>query len=495
MHRIWGLVAGAPVGVLAAFAAGARSWTALEIGAALGGAALLLAVHLAGRFASPEAERGAHLARGASVGLAALPAAAASWLGLQPGALAALAAVVAVLAVRLGFAMRASGPGGGWIRQLADAALAVVAGAVISLAAAALVAALGGPARGPSGGEGLASYVYGIDAGVALGPDPGCAPEVAAQEVLGSGASPAVGDDGRTVWFEAPGPDGRRQIHRLDRAEGSVRCWTCNEPGNNRRPKLSANGASIVFETDRHRAAFEPVNVELHAFSARAAEPKGSRRLTFDPAPDAFGSLDPGGRALVWSSGRGGRYAVARAALLTGHGGLLLGEPGALVAGGATWVAPLAWSPDARALVVLRGDPFGVQHAFALDPATGRETALSRPEARVVAASFSSDGATLAVATTRPAAASAALPEWLGFLTGRLEALGAAEPARFRGSGVRMGPSDGALSEVPLGDVARYGYPTGVALEPDARALVLGQRRAAPGRAEERLVRIELRCP
>jgi hypothetical protein len=493
VHRIWSLVAGVPVGILGALAAGARSWTALEIGAAVGGALLLLAVHLAGRFASAEAERGAHLARAASVGLAALPAAAAAWLGLQPHPAASLTVVVVALAIRLGFAMRASGPGGGWLRQLAAGAGALGAGAVLTLAAAALLALLGGPPRATP--DALASYVYGVDASVPLGPDPGCSPTVAAQQVIGSGASPAVGDGGRVVWFEGAGPDGRRQIHRLDRESGAARCWTCAEPGNNRRPKLSANGASIVFETDRYRGPFEPVNVELHAFPARADAPRGSRRLTFDLGPDGFGSLDPGGRALVWSSGRGGRYAVAHAALRSGHGGILLDAPRALVPGGAAWVAPLAWSPDARTLVVLRGDPLGVQETFALDPATGHVTPLSQPRARVVAASFSADGTTLAVATTRPAAAAAALPEWLGFLVARLATLGGVEATRFRGTGVRIGPDAAALAEVPLGEVARFGHPTGIALEPDARAFVLGQRRATAEGAEERLLRIELSCP
>jgi hypothetical protein len=48
---------------------------------------------------------------------------------------------------------------------------------------------------------------------------------------------------------------------------------------------------------------------------------------------------------------------------------------------------------------------------------------------------------------------------------------------------------------VPLGEAASFGHPTGIALEPDGRAFVLGQRRASAEGAEERLLRIALRCP
>jgi hypothetical protein len=494
VHRIWAFLAGLPVGVLGAFAAGTPSWSSLELSLPLCGAAWLAAVELAGRLASPEPERGAQLARAASVGAAALPAAAATWIGLLPGAPAALACVAFAFALRLAWATRASGPAGGWARPLGAAAAWLAAGAALSLAAAGLLAAASGSAPRGERAEALAAFVYGVDAGVPLGPDPRCEAAVASEQVLGVGAAPAVSDE--ALWFEAPGPDGRRQIHRLDRAGGAARCWTCEEPGNNRRPRLSSNGASIVFETDRYRGPFEPVNLELHASAARAPEPRRSRRLTFDAGPDTHGSLAPGGRSLVWSSGSGGRHAVAWAGLRSGHGGLVLGAAEALVPGRAAWVAPLAWSPDARSLVVLRGDPLGVQEAFALDPATGRERALSHPDARVVAASFSADGALLAVATTRPAAAAAALPPWLGFLVGRIAALGPAPAARARGSGVRIGPAaDAALTELPLGELAGFGAPTGIALEPDGRALVLGQRRTTAAGVEERLVRIALRCP
>jgi hypothetical protein len=247
-----------------------------------------------------------------------------------------------------------------------------------------------------------------------------------------------------------------------------------------------------VFETDRHASPREPLNWELHLVQAGGEKPRASRRLTYDPAPDRHGGLDPTGQLLVWSSGAGGGYRVASAPLERGHGGLLLGPVRVLAAGGTAWVAPLAWAPDARTLVVLRGDPIGLQSAQAIDPATGRVEPLSRSGAHVAAASFSADGTTLALATTRPAAAAGALPSALGFAVARIAALGGLEGARLRGTGLRIGPPwADSLDDVPLGEVGRFGAPTGLALEPDGRAVVLGQR-SADGR--ERLLRLALRC-
>jgi hypothetical protein len=491
LHRIWAFLAGLPVGLLGALAWGRGAWTALEAGALAGGLALALAVWLAERLASHDDARGAHLARAASVGLAALPAAAAAWLGLAPGAGALLACVLLALGLSVLRATRASGPAGGARGALVSALAAVALGAALALAAAAGVAAWRG--RGPFPAPELARYAYDVDAGVPLGPEPRCEPELASVEVLGAGASPALADAGAVVWYDAPGEDGRRQVHRLDRRTGDARCWTCAEPGSNRRPRPGPSGGDVVFETDRHASPREPVNWELHLVSARGEEPPASRRLTYDPAPDTFGALDPVGRLLVWSSGAGGSYAVASAPVTRGHGGLRVGPRRALVPGGTAWIAPLAFAPDARGLVVLRGDPVGLQGARLLDPASGREAALSRPGAHVVAADFSADGATLALATTRPAAAAAVLPSALGFAVARVAALAGLEGGRLRGTGLRVGPSWAeAPPEVALGEIAAFGPPTGLALEPDGRALVLGQRRA--GGAEERLLRLVLRC-
>jgi hypothetical protein len=110
----------------------------------------------------------------------------------------------------------------------------------------------------------------------------------------------------------------------------------------------------------------------------------------------------------------------------------------------------------------------------------------------VAAAGFSADGSLLAVATTRPAAAARALPTWLGFAVARVAALAGLEGSRLRGTGLRLGPPwAGELAEVPLGELAAWGAPTGLALEPDGRAALLGLRRAD---GAERLVRVAFRC-
>ena len=489
MHRIWAFAAGVPVGILAALASGGSAWLALDLAAAVGGLAMLVAVTIAGRYAGPEVER-AQLAGAASVGLAALPAAAGAWLGLLPGARWMLAAVVVAIALALLRAMRGHGPRSS-SQQLATALGALALSALATIAVAGALAAFGAPAADAERIAKRATGALDVDAGVALGPDPGCEPVVADARSLASGARPFVSDGGGVVWYDAAESDGRRQVHRLERATGRDVCWTCGEPGNNRRPRLSPNGKSVVFETDRYASAFEPVNWELELAGTLAAQPGRSRRLTYEPGPDTYGGFAPGGALLLWSSGERGRYAVATGGLRSGHGGLLLSPPNPIVPGGASGVVPLAWSPDARALMSLRGDPLGVQMTTLVDPATGGERALGWPDARVVAAAFSADGSRLAVATTRPAAAAAALPKALGFLTARIAALGSDEPTRFRVSGVRIGAPDGELAAVPLGEHEAWGHPTGIALEPDGRAFVLGQRTAT---GAERLLRVELRC-
>jgi hypothetical protein len=490
LHRIWAFAAGVPVGILAALAWDGGAWLALDLSAVAGGAAMFLAVALAGRFAVPEVER-AQLAGAASVGLAALPAAAGAWIGLLPGARWMLAAVVVAIAFALLRAMRGHGPRSA-VQQFATAGAAL---AISTFATVALGGALAAFGAGEPSADQTAKRAAGaldMDASVALGPDPQCEAAVANAHPIGSGARPFVSDGGAVVWFDAVESDGRRQVHRLERASGRDVCWTCGEPGNNRRPRLSPNGSSLVFETDRYVSAFEPMNWELELASAQSAHPGRSRRLTYDPGPDTYGGYAPGGGLLLWSSGSRGRYAVATAGLRSGHGGLLLSPANPFAEGGASWIVPLAWSPDARALVALRGDPLGVQETTILDPATGTHRRLAWPDARAVAASFSADGTLVAVATTRPAAATAALPKALGFLTARIAALGSDEPTRFRVSGVRIGaPGADELAPVPLGDHEAWGHPTGIALEPDGRAFVLGQRNAT---GAERLIRVELRC-
>jgi hypothetical protein len=178
---------------------------------------------------SHDEARAAHLARAASVGLAALPA------SRRPGSLAPAPErrhgrwsrrLCAPRDARLGLRARAAPVR---LRSLrCDRRRARVA------AAAGAAAWRGREAAPPAA---LARDVGDVDASVPLGPGPGCAPEGASVETLGAGARPAVSDGGSVVWYDAAGEDGRRQIQRLDRRSGVSQCWTCAEPGSNRRPR------------------------------------------------------------------------------------------------------------------------------------------------------------------------------------------------------------------------------------------------------------------
>jgi hypothetical protein len=79
------------------------------------------------------------------------------------------------------------------------------------------------------------------------------------------------------------------------------------------------------------------------------------------------------------------------------------------------------------------------------------------------------------------------LPWWLGNLVARWP--GAIE-IRGLGTGVRLGDVTTELHPVELGSIARWDMPTGIALAPDARSFVLGQR----GPGGERIVRVALAC-
>ena len=151
-----------------------------------------------------------------------------------------------------------------------------------------------------------------------------------------------------------------------------------------------------------------------------------------------------------------------------------------------SWIVPLAWAPDARTLVVARGQPLAPLLGERIDPATGE----SWPVARGLLSggvSFSADGSLMAVASTAPSGVTRLVPVALGNLLAR-----AADEANAGAEGTRIAIGDVGteLAEVELGPVARWGAPTGIALSPDARAFVLGQR----GSRGERIVRVELVC-
>jgi hypothetical protein len=485
--RAWCFVCGLAPGALAAFAFAppdASLPASLGAGAAAGGLVLLgLASLLARRGAD-----GRSLAAGAGAGLAAAPALGAAWLGLAPGARPLAWAALALVVVALAVAARESH---GRARPVRAAALGLLGGAVAVVAGAGALARLG--AVEPTFGEAAAVGIYDLDARVATLPLPRCGPRPAAVEVLlGRGAHPRLARDGASLWFDAPGGDGRRQVHRMLVATGEVACFTCGEPGENRRPDPNPTGTSVVFDSDRHRGPRAPANTELHLLDARG-EPgsRASRQVSFSPGRDDHALFAPDGRSLLWSRGSGGRYDVVSAGFLTGHGGLLLAPPRVVAAGRAAWAAPLAWSADARALVVGRGGPRRPLSAEQLDPATAELRALGD----VVDAAFSADGGRVALARA-PGAPAPGARAWLGFLLGSLAEARGEPPARLAGgTALETGDTSGELAALELGDVATWGVPTGVALSPDGRWLVLGQRRAAAaGGAEDRLVKLTPDC-
>ncbi|MCP5060486.1 MAG: hypothetical protein GY937_27630 [bacterium] len=207
------------------------------------------------------------------------------------------------------------------------------------------------------------TLAFDIDAEVALGPLLEC--EAALQQgpvLANSGAHPRFGAPEGRLWFDAPGSEGRRQLHFIDPGSRASRCWTCGEAGNNFRPVPNPIGEGVLFESDRGGG--------LGVFSAETRErSRGrlpSRRIIPATAPGAFPIYEAGGRGMVWSTGNEGRFSILTAALVAGHGGLSLGSHRPLVSGGLDWVAPLAWSLDARSLVYARGaGPDAFQQAWA----------------------------------------------------------------------------------------------------------------------------------
>jgi len=498
LWRLWSFASGLPLGAFAAIASAPDADTAAARapwGALAGGLLLALATSLLARWRDDEPERGRHLAAAASAGWLAVPAGLAWWSGFAPGRAGWLAGCVAVLAFALWKGAHTLGPAGGTRRQLLRAALFVAGGAVAAVAIGALAAAArGAGASTPS--PRLADTLFDLDAAVATRALPSCSPEPRAVRVLlAEGAHPRLSPDGRTVWFDAPaaGDGGRRQIHRLERAGGAPRCWTCGEPGNNVRPHLAEPGLALVFDSDRTATWLHPDDTEVYLASATHALP--SRRLTFHPGPDERALLGPGSQRVAWSRRDGGRYEVASAALRSGHGGILLGKVGVLARGGSDWIAPLAWAPDARTLVLARGNPFAPLTGIALDPATGAEATLGRTIAP--AASFVADGGWLAFATAQGGHRGGALPAALGFALGPWATALERQLPLLGGTGVRAGPSAEPAAAAPLAlpaALATWGEPTGLALAPDGEAFVLGQRRAGAAGVEERLVEVTLSC-
>jgi hypothetical protein len=497
--RCWCFVAGLPLGALAMLVVRriaardeAPSFRELELGAALGGLLLVIVASLVARYRDDDHDRGLHLSVSASTSFAAIPALLSALAGLPPPPLVSLCVVLFVLVISLLRGAWQRGPAGGWWRT------AGVAAASAALAATALVSfetlRAGFGVGVPEPVAAIRAAIFDLDARVPTLALPRCGARPLAIDVVADrGAHPRFSPDGSSVWFDAATETGRRQVHRLALADASLQCWTCGEDGNNMRPAPSANGAGVVFDTDRWESWAAPFNTELQLIGAGSeAAGRGSRRLTVSPGPDDHAVFGPGSTVLAWSQGGGGHYAVVSGAIRSGHGGLVLGGIRVLYDGGSSWTAPVAWSPDARSLVVVRGNPLRPLSAHVVDPATGAEVSVGDDVPGLASASFTADGGWLAVPTTERATVAGLLSDRLGFLLAPLARGNAA--ARFRGTGVRAGQPKGEGAPLELGDAGSWGEPTGVALAPDGQSFVLGQRRSAGHGIEERLVRVTLEC-
>jgi hypothetical protein len=486
LWRVWAFVASAPLGWLGV-QAGSNPADLVTLAVGIGAAGLLgvALASLAARLGDHSPDRAAHVARGVSAGLAAIPIGAAAALELGPPASVWLLLAVSLLLATLWRASRTHGPGPHPFGIALAAGLAMLVG---TIAVVVVPIAYGLFSAAPTDDESARDASLDIDSRVPLQPQPGCAPRAEGFEVLADrGAAPRLGRDGETVWFEARSEDGRFQVYRLRPGEPPD-CWTCDEPGNNRRPAPHPFASSVLFDSDRFATGSHPNDTEVMVSRVgrddRRRHP--ARRLTHRPGPDDHAFYDPSGTGFVWSSGGGGRFDVLRAAVQSGHGGLVLSPPIRLARARVSWIVPLAWGRDARTLVVARGQPLAPLVGERIDPATGEHLALGGGLVPG-SASLSADGTQLALATTEPVGATRLLPWWLGNLVARWP--GAIEP-RGLGTSVRLGDVTAELHPVELGSIARWGMPTGIALAPGARSFVLGQR----GPGGERIVRVALAC-
>lgn len=491
---IWSFLCGWPLGLLVVSAARPDWPPVLAHASAFAAGGLLAVLHLfLARRRDDDPARWAHVASASSVAWLAGPALALTWLELAPGPGILLAVCTLAVAAAFYRAVWARGPCPAR-RVFGTAVAAFAAGAVVWPLVSASIAAV--TAREPVGGARLANAIYDFDARVATRRLPDCAQRVDGSEVLSdAGARPRWTANGDAIWYDAPGPEGRRQVYRRLAPGFAPECWTCGQPGNNMRPDPAPDGGVVVFDSDRHADHRSPWNTEIYRARARGGSPDAApRRLTFAPGPDEAARFGPSPAVLVWSRGEDGRYAVASATIAQGHGGVRLRAPGVLVAGGARWASPLGWSPEGRSLVVARGNPYRTLDALRVDLATGERAVVARSVSGLAGVGWNADGGWLAVTTTQRARSAGVLPGWLGFATARFATRASRDEVLFRGTGLATGPSEGPLVEVPLGDLGEWGEPTGVALSPDADVLVLGQRRSTATGMQERLVRLRLAC-
>ncbi len=494
--RLWAFVSGTPLGVLVLWAVLPEAGQEEAIMAALAGGALMMgAAHgFALRREGLDSDSAGHAMRAATAGWLAWPGVWAVRFDIGPPA-----PVFALLA--LGWVLLAF-----WRHGRTDAGSPTAIGHLgrwlLELAlGTALVLAIGGLWASADGGmvdpdERIQAATWDIDARVPLGPKHACSITPVATQVLSArGVHPQLSPDGTAVWYGSAGADGRRQIHRLTLATDTSVCWTCGERGQNRRPRPHPSGNVLVFDTDRFATWRHPGATDVMVVDARGetGPKRPSRRVTYRQDVDRHAFYDPTGNGVVWVRAEAGRATVRRAAIQTGHGGVLLTNEQDLYRASAGWVVPLAWAADGRALAVAHGHGLGPRRGEILDPATGERRSLGSHLGAGVSVAFSGDGAWMALAETSTIRAASLLPESLGFAVARIPRFAERDPAALRDETVvRIGARDGELMALELPpEIAGWGAPSGLTLASDARSLVFGQLSRT---RDERLVRVELDC-
>jgi hypothetical protein len=192
---------------------------------------------------------------------------------------------------------------------------------------------------------------------------------------------------------------------------------------------------------------------------------------------------------VVWSRRRAG-YEIVSAPLQRAHGGVSLGEASVLARGGAAWLVPADWSADARALALLRGNPFAPLAATALDLATGAALELGA-RATDGGVAFGADGSFQLVVEAQRARVAGLLPVALATPFAPLASASARRAPLYRGTLLRAGERGTPGQALAVPELELWGAPTGATLAPDGRSAFVGQRR---GDGAERLVRVQLGC-
>ena len=443
-------------------------------------------------------DRGAHLAIAGSSGLVGIPGLVVAVSKHSSGA-ALVAVPIGVMAVALVYAAATRARPGSWGRQVTCGLAFLGLGTALAYGIAAAFASSG--AEPPAFDQQRAAATYDIDATVVNRSLPKCGSQPASVGVLlDRGARPRLSEGGEGVWFDAD-VDGLRQIHHLEIASGRVNCWTCGEAGNNLRPTPMRGGGAIVFETDRYTSLWEPFNTELHAIRGAASLPEiPSGRLTRNSVPDDHAIAGAEQNRIAWSRLVDGRYSVMTARLRNTASGPALGAVESLESGGSAWLAPVAWSPTARALVIATGNPFRPLAAHSIDFAAGTVSPMAGGLAAPGAVAFSADGGWLLTARTEGYWVNAPFgwfPAELGFAMAahatRRERRG---PLLAVGSPTVRLSGVGSLGvDLSLGEEGRWGAVTGLAASAEGTEFVLGQQRVSGNGLEERLLRVVLDCP